>query len=176
MTLARFEFRMPVFVTGIAGRAGCGGHRSPGQQSTDPYLVRRYTVAAVPNHIVVAGALISGRALLVAQRARPPELAGLWELPGGKVAPGESDAAALARELDEELGVDVTVGARLGGDVVLNEQMTLRAYLVTQTGGSAQPRDHRALRWVSADDLEDLPWVPADRGWVPDLFAALRFG
>lgn len=111
--------------------------------------------------------------LLVAQRQRPPELAGLWELPGGKVAAGETDADALVRELEEELGVDVTVGARLGGDVVLNDRMTLRAYLVTQTGGSVHPRDHRALRWVSADDLDGLAWVPADRGWVPDLRAAL---
>ncbi|MDT5001354.1 MAG: 8-oxo-dGTP diphosphatase [Mycobacterium sp.] len=128
----------------------------------------------MPNQIVVAGALISGGTLLVAQRERPTELAGLWELPGGKVAAGESDAAALVRELEEELGVEVTVGARLGRDVVLNDQMTLRAYLVTQTGGIVQPRDHRALRWVTADELDGLAWVPADRGWVPDLAAALR--
>lgn len=130
----------------------------------------------MPNQIVVAGALISGGTLLVAQRARPPELAGLWELPGGKVAPGESDAAALVRELEEELGVEVTVGARLGRDVALNDQMTLRAYLVTRTRGSVQPRDHRALRWVTVDELDGLAWVPADRGWVPDLRAALRSG
>jgi 8-oxo-dGTP diphosphatase len=68
----------------------------------------------MPNQIVVAGALIAGSALLVAQRGRPPELAGLWELPGGKVAPGESDAAGLARELHEELGVEVAVGGRGG--------------------------------------------------------------
>jgi 8-oxo-dGTP diphosphatase len=128
----------------------------------------------VPNQIVVAGALISGSTLLVAQRERPPELAGLWELPGGKVGPGESDADALARELDEELGVEVVVGARLGGDVALNADMTLRAFLVTQTGGTVEPRDHRALRWVTVDELDGLAWVPADRGWVPDLAAALR--
>jgi 8-oxo-dGTP diphosphatase len=127
----------------------------------------------VSNQIVVAGALISDGMLLVAQRDRPPELAGLWELPGGKVAPGESDEAALARELDEELGVLVTVGARLGGDVALSDTMTLRAYLVTQTGGELRPNDHRALRWVMPDELEGLPWVPADRGWLPDLSAAL---
>src|ERR1700712_1716465 len=98
----------------------------------------------MPTQIVVAGALISGGTLLVAQRERPPELAGLWELPGGKVSAGGSDATALARELDEELGIEVTVGARIGCDVALNGQMTLRAYLVTQTGGSVQPRDHRA--------------------------------
>ena len=130
----------------------------------------------MPNQIVVAGALISGGTLLVAQRARPPELAGLWELPGGKVAPGESDTAALVRELEEELGIAVTVGTRVGRDVALGAAMILRAYLVTRTGGSVQPRDHRALRWVTAEELDGLAWVPADRGWVPDLTAALRSG
>lgn len=130
----------------------------------------------MPNQIVVAGALICGATLLVAQRARPPELAGLWELPGGKVALGETDADALARELDEELGVEVAVGAQLGDDVPVGETMTLRAFRVTQTGGSVRPRDHRALRWVVADELDTLDWVPADRAWLPDLAAALRAG
>jgi 8-oxo-dGTP diphosphatase len=128
----------------------------------------------MPNQIVVAGALIAESALLVAQRGRPPELAGLWELPGGKVASGESDAAGLARELLEELGVVVTVGERLGEDVALNETMTLRAYRVTQTGGALHPNDHRALRWVPVDELEGLAWVPADRAWLGDLARALR--
>jgi 8-oxo-dGTP diphosphatase len=127
----------------------------------------------VPNQIVVAGALISDGLLLVAQRERPPELAGLWELPGGKVAPGESEADALARELDEELGVEVTVGDRLGGDVALSDTMTLRAFRVTRTGGGVAPHDHRALRWVTADELDGLPWVPADRGWLAELKQAL---
>lgn len=128
----------------------------------------------MPNQIVVAGALITGSALLVAQRERPPELAGLWELPGGKVAPGESDAAGLARELLEELGVEVTVGERLGDDVALGDEMTLRAYRVSQTGGALHPNDHRALRWVTVDELDALPWVPADRAWLGDLIRALR--
>lgn len=124
--------------------------------------------------IVVAGALISDGALLVAQRNRPPELAGLWELPGGKVAVGESDADALARELLEELGIEVTVGARLGQDVTLPSGMILRAYLATAASGNPHPHDHQALRWVTVDELEALAWVPADRGWVPELAAALR--
>ena len=126
------------------------------------------------NQIVVAGALISGSLLLVAQRARPPELAGLWELPGGKVAAGESDVTALARELHEELGVEVTVGPRIGADVALNETTTLRAYRVTQTGGALHPNDHRALRWIGADELDGLQWVPADRAWVGELAIALQ--
>ena len=70
----------------------------------------------MPNQIVVAGAVISGSAVLVAQRRRPPELAGRWELPGGKVAAGETEPVALARELAEELGIEVAVGQRLGDD------------------------------------------------------------
>lgn len=123
--------------------------------------------------IVVAGALFSAAGLLVAQRQRPPELAGLWELPGGKVAAGESDVDALARELREELGVEVSVGDRLGVDVALTAGMTLRAYRATLTSGSPQPHDHRALRWVTADELDALAWVPADRAWLPDLAEAL---
>ena len=123
--------------------------------------------------VVVAGALIDDGALLIAQRDRPPELAGLWELPGGKVAPGESDAEALARELHEELGVEVVVEGRIGADVALTEAMTLRAYLVRRTGGPVEARDHRAIRWVTAGDLPEVAWVPADRTWLIPLTIAL---
>lgn len=124
----------------------------------------------MPSQVVVAGALVASGKVLVAQRARPPELAGLWELPGGKVGPGETDAAALARELAEELGIEVSVGRRLGSDIALSDTTTLRAYVVTQTCGRVvHAHDHRALRWAAATELEQLDWVPADRGWVPEL-------
>ncbi|OSC40061.1 (deoxy)nucleoside triphosphate pyrophosphohydrolase [Mycobacterium decipiens] len=130
----------------------------------------------MPNQIVVAGAIVCGSTVLVAQRVRPPELAGRWELPGGKVAAGETERAALARELAEELGLgvaDLAVGERLGGDIALNDTTTLRAYWVRLLRGEPHAHDHRALRWVTAAELHDVDWVPADRGWLVDLARTL---
>jgi 8-oxo-dGTP diphosphatase len=121
------------------------------------------------NQIVVAGAIVAESKVLIAQRVRPPELAGRWELPGGKVAAGETDAHALARELAEELGVDIAVGPRLGDDVEINATTTLRAYRGTLVRGEPQPHDHAALRWVTAAELGDVDWVAADRAFLPAL-------
>ncbi|MGH3953807.1 MAG: (deoxy)nucleoside triphosphate pyrophosphohydrolase [Mycobacterium sp.] len=122
--------------------------------------------------IVVAGAVIDGDKLLIAQRSKPVELAGQWELPGGKVVEGESEPQALARELREELGIEVAVDSRLGDDVVVGN-LVLRAYRARLDGGVPHPHEHLALRWVTADELDTVEWVPADGGWIPALRAAL---
>jgi 8-oxo-dGTP diphosphatase len=126
------------------------------------------------NQIVVAGAVICESMVLVAQRLRPPELAGRWELPGGKVVAGETEPDALARELAEELGIEVAVGQRLGDDIPLNATTTLRAYRVSLIHGEPHPHDHGALRWVAAAELHDIDWVPADRQCLAALDQALE--
>lgn len=132
----------------------------------------------MPTQIVVAGAVICDATVLVAQRRGPAELAGRWELPGGKVQAGETERAALARELAEELGLAaraVAVGGRLGNDVALSATRTLRAYRVSLVDG-AVPRlvEHAALRWLSAGELDGVDWVPADRAWLPALAHVLQ--
>lgn len=122
---------------------------------------------------VVAAAVIRDGRLLLAQRTRPPELAGLWELPGGKIEPGETPADAVRRELGEELGVEVTAGERIGVDVPLRDGLVLRAYRAELISGVPQALDHSALRWVDATDLREIALVANDRAWLPDLTALL---
>lgn len=126
-------------------------------------------MSGTPTAVVVAAALIEDGRLLLAQRTRPPELAGLWELPGGKVEPGESEGAALVRELREELGVECSIGAALAGDVDLSGGLVLRAYRASLVSGMPAALEHSALRWVDAATLATMDLVDADRLWLPEL-------
>jgi 8-oxo-dGTP diphosphatase len=107
--------------------------------------------------------------VLASRRTEPPRLAGLWEFPGGKVEASESDEQALARELREELGVEVVVGERLGPDLPIGETAVLRVYRCRIVAGEPALVDHDEHRWLTADELEDVPWIPVDLPLVAEL-------
>ena len=118
---------------------------------------------------VVGAALLRDGRVLASRRTEPPRLAGLWEFPGGKVEPGESDPQALARELREELRVEAEVGEQLGGDLAIGETAVLRVYLCRLVSGEPALVDHDAHRWLSAAELLDVPWIPVDLPLVEQL-------
>jgi 8-oxo-dGTP diphosphatase len=125
--------------------------------------------------VIVAAVIVTDGRVLACERSAPPEAAGRWEFPGGKVEPGETDAEALARECAEELGVRIEVGERVGPDVPLaHGRAVLRVYAVRLLDGDV-PRalEHAAMRWLAADELDTVPWLPADRPIVAELPALL---
>jgi 8-oxo-dGTP diphosphatase len=122
--------------------------------------------------VVVGAAVLDGAGrLLAARRSSPPTLAGRWELPGGKVEDGESDQAALVRELREELTVGVRLGARVGGDwPMTGGAAVLRVWLAEIVAGEPVPvADHDALRWVEPGDWSAVDWLDADRPVVEQI-------
>jgi 8-oxo-dGTP diphosphatase len=128
--------------------------------------------------VIVAAVIVQDGRVLACERSAPPEVAGRWEFPGGKVESGETDAQALARECAEELGVRVAVGARVGPDVPLaHGRAVLRVFTVTLLNGD-EPRalEHTAMRWLAADELDSVPWLPADRPIVAELPVLLAEG
>jgi 8-oxo-dGTP diphosphatase len=127
-----------------------------------------------PRVIVAAVIMVDGR-VLACERSAPPEVAGRWEFPGGKVEPGETDGQALTRECAEELGVRVEVGARVGPDVPLaHGRAVLRVYAVTLLDGDRPTAlEHTAMRWLATDELDSVAWLPADQPIVAELPALL---
>jgi 8-oxo-dGTP diphosphatase len=107
-------------------------------------------------------------------RPPPPAVAGRWELPGGKVEPGESPERAAVREVREELGVAVRVGARLGRRFPIRPGMALVVYLAELLEPApTHSVVHDRLRWLRADELTDVDWLPADRPVLELLRAEL---
>jgi 8-oxo-dGTP diphosphatase len=132
----------------------------------------------VPVGVVVGAAIVRAGRVLAARRSAPPELAGGWEFPGGKVEPGESDGTALARECREELGVSIVVAELLGatalGATELGPARELRVYRAELVSGEPRAlQDHDELRWLDAGELESVRWLPADRPLLAAVAAEL---
>ncbi len=120
--------------------------------------------------------------LLAARRTEPPELAGGWEFPGGKVDPGEARVEALHRELREELGVEVELGALVpgplpGGRWPLGPRYAMTVWAAAVSSGTPEPiEDHDALRWLPFADAYAVAWLPADTPIVAAVRTAAEAG
>lgn len=124
----------------------------------------------------VVGAAIINEAgeVLCAQRGYGP-LIGKWEFPGGKVKRGESDQIALAREIKEELDIEVVVEELI--DENYNEysdkSINLKVYKCEYVSGKINDTEHQALKWVKPSELESLDWAEADKPIVETYLDSL---
>ena len=108
----------------------------------------------VERQVVVGAAIVRDGRVLAARRTAPASAAGRWEFPGGKVEPGETEADSLVREIDEELGVRITV-------VEVARRVRRRSASATccgspsrrWTAASRRPTEHDQVRWLAADEL-----------------------
>lgn len=123
--------------------------------------------------IVTAAAIIMDGRLLIARRIEGEGTAGLWELPGGKLEPGETPEQCLKRELLEELGIEAEIGEKIGESPIVSAKapMKLAAYVASIISGSPVASVHSELRFVTAEDLSGFEFCPAD---VPLIAAARR--
>jgi mutator protein MutT len=121
-------------------------------------------------HVTAAVLIREGR-VLAARRPAGTARGGLWELPGGKVEPGETRQACLARELREELGIEVEVGPPLAS--VTHDYADLRVHLhafrCRWISGTLAPAEHDRIRWLAPAELASVSWSAADRPIVEQL-------
>jgi 8-oxo-dGTP diphosphatase len=113
---------------------------------------------------VVAAVIVrSDGRILIARRPAGRHLAGLWEFPGGKRQMGESPEQALVREIQEELGVAVTVGAAIASvDWSYPDRRVQVVFFGCTTAGEPQAREGQQLAWVYPPDLDGYAFPPAD--------------
>jgi 8-oxo-dGTP diphosphatase len=128
--------------------------------------------------MVVAAALINAEGhVLVQQRPETRSMAGLWEFPGGKIEAGETPEAALARELDEELGIEVNADLLIptcfASEPLGNDHLLLMLYICREWNGIPRAIESPALAWVKPSDLHDLAMPPADRPLIALLQALI---
>ena len=123
---------------------------------------------------VAAALIVRGEEVLIGQRRADQPMASQWEFPGGKIEAGESPEQALARELEEELGIHAVIGPRIthirhnyrhGGAV------DLQFFAVHEFSGEIDNRIYHEVRWTRLEDLPAYDFLAADRGLIRDLAA-----
>ena len=117
---------------------------------------------------VVAAVIHDGGRILATQRGYG-EFKDKWEFPGGKMEAGESREVALRREIREELDTEIAVG-KLLCTVEYDYpafHLTMHCYLCSVVSGTLELKEHESARWLSADGLESVDWLPADLQILP---------
>lgn len=96
----------------------------------------------------------------------------MWEFPGGKIEPGESREDALKREIQEELGVDIYIKELLCTTEYdyPTFHLTMHCYLCSVASGEIELREHKSAQWLTAETLDTVEWLPADK----EIIAKLR--
>jgi 8-oxo-dGTP diphosphatase len=114
--------------------------------------------------IEVVAAIIHHDGAYFATQRGYGEFEGMWEFPGGKIEPGESQETALKREIQEELGVDITIGELLCTTEYdyPTFHLTMHCYLCSVASGEIELREHKSAQWLTAETLDSVEWLPAD--------------
>jgi 8-oxo-dGTP diphosphatase len=123
---------------------------------------------------VVAALIEKGGKLLVCQRTRHQTMPLKWEFPGGKIEEGEQPRDALRRELEEELGIQATIGdeiARIQHEYPNGGMVELRFFVVREYQGEIENRIFREVQWAAPGDLPKYDFLEADLTLVKDLAA-----
>ena len=120
---------------------------------------------AIPHHVVTAAVIHRKTLVLITQRPPHGLLGGLWEFPGGKQMEGEDLPGCLRREIHEELGVEIQVGAMLGiyKHAYTHFRVTLYAFHCKLLTGKPQPLQVSEVAWVTTNDLSRYPMGKIDR-------------
>lgn len=121
---------------------------------------------------VAAALILRGGEVLICQRRPDQPMALQWEFPGGKIEAGESAEQALARELNEELGIHATVGAlvtRIRHNYRHGGAVDLQFFVVREFSGEIDNRIFAQVIWAPLEKLPEYDFLPADRGLIRDL-------
>ena len=124
---------------------------------------------------VVAALILNDEKRVLAVKCADSKFDGGWEFPGGKIEPGESPQAALAREIAEELEVHISV-EQLVYTVEMDYpafHLSMQCFACRLLSGTLQLHEHTDFRWLAADELDSVRWLPADVDVLPHLRALL---
>ena len=119
---------------------------------------------------VVAAIIYKDEAYFATQRGYG-EFEGMWEFPGGKIEPDESREVALKREIQEELGLDIIIENLLCTTEYdyPSFHLTMHCYLCNIASGEIELREHKSARWLTAETLDSVEWLPADKEVIDKL-------